>query len=103
MNEDKFFKVDIEDGTLSEDIYQQLAKNMAKAVDIDIANTPLVDLLTGYINYEKLKQALLDIKENINKKLCPNSDYVDYDFGTELLRQELLDIVNKALGDKENE
>ena len=31
--------------------------------------------------------------ELINQKLDINSDYIDYDFGAELLRQELLDIL----------
>ena len=32
----------------------------------------------------------------INKALCPNSDYVDYDYGSELLRQELLEVLGKG-------
>lgn len=43
---------------------------------------------------EQLKRRLEKAKEIINKALIPNSAYVDYDFGTELLRQELLDTLN---------
>lgn len=35
----------------------------------------------------------------IKKSLCINSDYVDYDFGVELLKGMLLDIL---LGDEED-
>lgn len=43
-----------------------------------------------------LKNIIKEVRENINKKLNVNSDYVDYDFGTELLRQELLEILDKG-------
>lgn len=43
--------------------------------------------------YEDYKLRVDKAIEKINKTLCPNSDYVDYDFGSELLRQELLDIL----------
>ena len=43
----------------------------------------------------KLEDIIKEVRECINKKLNINSDYVDYDFGTELLRQELLEILEK--------
>lgn len=45
---------------------------------------------------ERLNNIIKEVRENINKKLNVNSDYVDYDFGTELLRQELLEILDKG-------
>ena len=65
---------------------------------------------------EKLKQRLeieIDISngmleaidkaiEVINKGLNINSDYVDYDYGAELLRQELLEIL-KGVNSNEKE
>ena len=72
------------------------------------ANIDLVDKNKKLENeMEKLKQRLeveIDISngmleaidkaiEVINKGLNINSDYVDYDYGTELLRQELLEIL----------
>lgn len=44
---------------------------------------------------KRLHSIIKEVRENINKKLNVNSDYVDYDFGTELLRQELLEILDK--------
>ena len=43
----------------------------------------------------QLENIIKEVRENINKKLNINSDYVDYDFGTELLTQELLEILDK--------
>lgn len=45
---------------------------------------------------ERLRSIIKEAKEHINEKLNINSDYVDYDFGTELLRHELLQILEKA-------
>ena len=44
---------------------------------------------------ERLNNIIKEVRENIDKKLNINSDYVDYDYGTELLRQELLEILDK--------
>ena len=50
---------------------------------------------------EDYKQALLDIKELINKQLLSNTNLTKYT--DEMCLKDLKDIVNKALGDKENE
>lgn len=42
------------------------------------------------------KKKIDKVVKIINKALCPNSDYVDYDFGSELLRQELLEVLEKG-------
>lgn len=44
---------------------------------------------------KRLNNIIKEVREKINKTLNINSDYVDYDFGTELLRQELLEILDK--------
>ena len=78
MNEfkidDTFFKDEIDYKDLDESIYTQFAKTMAKNVDIDLAKTPLVDILTGYTRYRilqfkidkaiELKHNWQNIKEN---------------------------------------
>ena len=59
-------------------------------------------ILNGMIRKEiqQKENIIKEVRENINKKLNINSDYVDYDFGTELLRQELLEILDRG-SDKE--
>ena len=62
MNEfkinDTFFKDEIDYKDLDESIYTQFAKTMAKNVDIDLAKTPLVDILTGYTRYRILQSKI---------------------------------------------
>ena len=62
MNEfkidDTFFKDKIDYKDLDESIYTQFAKTMAKNVDIDLAKTPLVDILTGYTRYRILQSKI---------------------------------------------
>ena len=48
---------------------------------------------------KELTQALLDIKEIINKQLLSNTNITKYT--DEMCLKDLKDIVNKALGDKE--
>lgn len=45
---------------------------------------------------ERLKNIIKEVRELVNKALNINSDYVDYEFGVELLRQELLEILDKG-------
>lgn len=50
--------------------------------------------INDLIRYSKELQDRIDKAiQNINEKLSINSEYVDYDFGSELLKQELLDIL----------
>ena len=44
-----------------------------------------------YKRYYELQERIDRAIEIINKAIQPKSDYIDYDFGSELLRQELLD------------
>ena len=59
-----------------------------------------LSLLLKESHIQQLNLKLNDLENRINKaiecintKLTINSDYVDYDFGTELLRQELIEIL----------
>lgn len=69
MKEDneRLFKDDITKDVLDNEIYNQMARNIAKAVDIDLAKTPLVDLITTYIDYNSLKFKNKIIKEENQK------------------------------------
>lgn len=62
--DDTFFKDEIDYKNLDDSIYTQFAKTMAKNVDIDLAKTPLVDILTGYTRYRNLQSK---IDKAINK------------------------------------
>ena len=64
---ERLFKDDITKDILDNEIYNQMARNIAKACDIDLAKTPLVDLITTYIDYNSLKFKNKIIKEE-NKK-----------------------------------
>ena len=44
----------------------------------------------------KLRKLRKEVREKINKGLDIKSEYIDYDFGTELLRHELLEILDKV-------
>jgi hypothetical protein len=75
MNEfkidDTFFKDEIDYKNLDESIYTQFAKTMAKNVDIDLAKTPLVDILTGYTRY-RILQSKIDKANEVLNQYMPN-------------------------------
>lgn len=64
---ERLFKDDITKDILDNEIYNQMARNIAKACDIDLAKTPLVDLITTYIDYNSLKFKNKIIKEENQK------------------------------------
>lgn len=64
---ERLFKDDITKDVLDNEIYNQMARNIAKACDIDLAKTPLVDLITTYIDYNSLKFKNKIIKEENQK------------------------------------
>ena len=78
MNEfkidDTFFKNEIDYKDLDESIYTQFAKTMAKNVDIDLAKTPLVDILTGYTRY-RILQFKIDKANEILEEILIVSDW----------------------------
>ncbi len=78
--DDTFFKDEIDYKDLDESIYTQFAKTMAKNVDIDLAKTPLVDILTGYTRYRILQSKIDKAIEYIENNLEVNEhgDYVVY-------------------------
>ena len=67
--DDIFFKDEIDYKDLDESIYTQFAKTMAKNVDIDLAKTPLVDILTGYTRYRILQSKIDKALDYIEKYL----------------------------------
>ena len=99
---DDFFKDEINYNGLEDRIYNQLAKTMARNIDIDFAKTPIVDILTGYTKYreaeEKVEQLENIIKEAIEltNNLLQTEDKGYY----QILFQKQLDILNKG-SDKE--
>lgn len=52
---ERLFKDDITKDAFDNEIYNQITRNIAKACDIDLAKTPLVDLITTYVDYNNLK------------------------------------------------
>lgn len=64
-----FFKDKIDTSKHEENIYNQFAKNMAKAQDIDLAKTPLVDLITGYIECKTFEFYAMQQQSKIDKTI----------------------------------
>ena len=105
MKEDneRLFKDDIAKEVLDNEIYNQMARNIAKAVDIDLAKTPLVDLITTYIDYNSLKFKNKIIKEKnqkykevIDKAIELLGNYKHYSTPDEKQNNDNEDLVNKA-------
>ena len=74
------------------------ANNIRGTNNLIEANTKLFDenkLLK--VEIERLHSIIKEVREKINKSLDIHSIYVDYDYGTELLRQELLEILEKEV------
>lgn len=102
MNEfkidDIFFKDEIDYKDLGESIYIQYAKTMAKNVDIDLAKTPLVDILTGYTKYRisqsKIDKAIDKLESLLPMCIMPNNMLIH---GTEKAKtiEETLDILKE--------
>lgn len=64
---DDFFKDKIDYCGLEDNIYNQLARTMARNVDIDFAKTPIIDILTGYTRYREAEKKIEQL-ENIRKE-----------------------------------
>lgn len=64
---DDFFKDKIDYCGLEDNIYSQLSRTMTRAVDIDFAKTPIVDILTGYTRYIEAEKKIEQL-ENIRKE-----------------------------------
>jgi len=78
-------------------IVNEIERLKERIEDLNIINEEH-QILNGMIRKElqQKENIIKEVRENINKKLNINSDYVDYDFGTELLRQEILEILDKG-------
>ena len=80
--DDEFFKDKIDFKDFEENIYNQLSKTMARSVDIDLAKTPLVDILTGYTRYvilEKQLEAYENMRKEAINKLKEHKKDLDYE------------------------
>ena len=87
---DDFFKDKIDYCGLEDNIYNQLSRTIARAVDIDFAKTPVVDILTGYTRYIEAEKRVEQL-ENIIKEaidFCKKYDFI--------LKWQMLDILNKG-------
>ena len=89
-----FQKTNIEQLTLNQKRVKQLLDYITTLQE---ENKNLKISLQDRIKQSEELDNLINRKDNaielINKALNTNSDYVEYEFGTELLRQELLDIL----------
>ena len=79
--DDTFFKDNFDITGIEDNIYNQIAKTMARNVDIDLAKTPLVDILTGYTRYKEAEYELQQ-KENIIKEA---REYIEERYNGEVL------------------
>ena len=93
MSEDYF----IDTATMKLEDYENFKKEIER---LKKENTTLKQTMSNnslLINENVLLKSIIkEVRECINEKLNINSDYVDYDFGTELLRHELLQILDKV-------
>lgn len=96
MNEfkidDTFFKDETDYKDLDESVYTQFAKTMAKNVDIDLAKTPFVDILTGYTRYGILQSKIDKAVEYIKTQ---QKIFEGYDIVIENELNNLLDILKE--------
>ena len=80
-----------------------ISENARKYENVVIRNEQEIGINNFGLDYmvgledeiERLNNIIKEVRKHINKRLNINSDYVDYDYGTELLRQELLEILDK--------
>ena len=72
------------------------SQNKVEDLQADYGNKAQVERDLLEQENQRLNNIIKEVREKINKTLNINSDYVDYDFGTELLRQELLGILDKG-------
>ncbi len=61
----------------NESIYTQFAQNIAKSMDIDLAKTPLVDLLTTYTHYITIQQRNKYLQQRIDKLETSINEYIE--------------------------
>lgn len=109
---EKFFKLELDnkDLELNNSIFEQFAKDMAKAQDIDFAKTPVIDLFTGYMNCQKYKLYMEMLIERIDKaieyikqSIDDPQPFYEYLFGDEDGKVENLDKLLNILQGEDNE
>ena len=106
MSKEELYKAlklfDREDLTYENDVFcnnfEEYMKVMEqeKSIEVFMSTKDMIKYCKLGQEIERLHSIIKEVRECINKKLNINSDYVDYDFGTELLRQELLGILDKV-------
>ena len=97
--DDTFFKDKFDCSEFEDNIYNQMANTMAKNVDIDLAKTPLVDILTGYTRY-KTAEVEVDRLNNIINEL---EKYLDEALGQDMYRYDFYIILKKLKELKEGD
>ena len=66
---DEFFKDNFDTTGIEDNIYNQIAKDLARGIDIDLAKTPLVDILTGYTRYKIQELEIERLKDQLNDEI----------------------------------
>ena len=102
---DDFFKDKIDYCGLEDNIYNQLSRTMAKAVDIDFAKTPIIDILTGYTRYieaEKKVEQLENIRKEVIESIEDCKKVNGYDGICTIDYNHLLNILNKGSNNEES-
>lgn len=74
INVDEWFKGRNDLEEIGDGVIEQLAKNLARLQDVDIAMTPLVDLLTGYTRY-RILQSKIDKANELLEEILVVSDW----------------------------
>ena len=77
------------------DFEKYYQKGGAYVLPIEVFNELFSEMESWKAECKQKENIIKEVREKVNKTLNVNSDYVDYDFGVELLRQELLEILDK--------
>lgn len=96
INVDEWFKERDDLEEIGDGVIEQLAKNLARLQDVDIAMTPLVDLLTGYTRYRILQSKIDKAIEYLYEHSQYNDEYgIHYIKEDEYCVDYLLDILKE--------
>lgn len=96
---DEFFKDYFNTDDIKERIYNQMAKTIAKGIDIDLAKTPLVDLITGYTRYKQMEFEVKNLENRLKEKDKVVNDLLkrisNLEFEVERLEKEKKQVLDK--------
>lgn len=90
---DTFFKDKFDYNGFEDNIYTQFAKMMARNVDIDLAKTPLVDILTGYTRYRESEYICEQLRTIITKAKVHLLNSKEYKMAKEMGLTEAMSIL----------